>query len=40
MMAEDKIFEERTRKALEEVESNPNRHKMSVEEFFRELDSW
>lgn len=37
---EDRIFEERTRKALENVESNPNRHKMSKDEFFKELETW
>lgn len=37
---EDKIFEQRTREALESVETNPNRKIMTQDEFLKELETW
>ena len=37
---EDRIFEERTRKALECMENDTNRRWLTAEEFLKELDSW
>lgn len=37
---EDRIFEQRTRQALERVESNPNRKIMTQDEFLKELETW
>lgn len=37
---EDRIFEERTRKALESMENDTNRRWLTAEEFLKELESW
>ena len=37
---DDRIFEQRTRDALERVENNPNRKIMSQHEFLKELETW
>ena len=37
---EDRIFEERTRKALEHMENDTNRRWLTAEEFLKELESW
>lgn len=37
---EDRIFEERTRKALESMENDANRRWLTAEEFLKELESW
>ena len=37
---ENRIFEQRTREALERVENNPNRKRMNKKEFIEELESW
>ena len=37
---DDRIFEQRTRDALERVENNLNRKIMSQHEFLKELETW
>lgn len=39
-LKEDEEFEERTRKALDRVENDPNRKKMTKEEFLDMIEQW